>query len=94
MKISEIVDVRLYSMAVASSVLVSCAQVSKVKVVDAHDKLPVSSASVIAVRGNLSTAPVLTDAKGEVNEPTLPTGAKELVIARSGYDTTRIPLTR
>ena len=55
--------------------------------VDSDDKLPVANARVTAVRGNLSSESVLTDGDGYATEPTLPNGARDLVVRKSGFET-------
>lgn len=78
---------------VCCALLASCAgKASFVRVIDAKDKLPVYGATVVGVNGNLVSSAVVTNADGVATEPTLPTGVRELVIKKSGYNTKRQPL--
>lgn len=70
--------------------LTACATTAQVKVIDDGDKLPVQGAAVVAVRGNLTSERVYTDSRGEVAEPTLPGGARELLITKAGYYDKRV----
>lgn len=69
--------------------LVSCTT-PLVQVIDSNTKYPVGGAAVTGVNGNLSTAPNYTDANGYAAEPTLPTGVREIVVTKSGYNTKRL----
>ena len=70
-------------------VLASCTT-PLVQVVDSGTKYPVGGAAVTGVNGSLSTAPNYTDANGYAAEPALPTGVREIVVTKSGYNTKRL----
>lgn len=73
------------------SALSSCVT-TDLQVVNQKTKAPVPSASIVAVNGNYSSSAVYTDANGYAVAPTLPMGAKELVIKKSGYQSKTVKI--
>lgn len=82
----------LAAVVVAAS-LSSCASGGgAINVINYKTKDPVRSASITAVNGNYSSEPVYTDSDGNATAPTLPMGAKHLVIKKSGYSTQTVKI--
>jgi len=84
--------IRIFSATLVAVLFAACATTPIIQVLDAGDKLPVAGAKVTAVNGDLSSAPVYTDAAGEAAAPELPNGTKAVVISKPGYVTKTAPI--
>lgn len=80
----------LLLLVISAGLSASCSQTPLVQVIDSKTKLPVDGASVRARSGDYYSASNITDYNGTTIKPSLPGGATELEIRRSGYATTRV----